>query len=165
MKKLITIAGLVAAGLAVPAFAQAGPPPEMQGAVPITRVQEQAGAEARFDTLDADHDGTLSAEEMAAGRPAGGPGGRMRGPGGPGGGMGGMGRADTDGDGKVGKAEFVAAQLRRFDMMDENKDGTLTGEEREAARAHMMMRMQGGGAPSGGDPSGGGWGSPPSGDE
>ena len=82
------------------------------------------------------------ADELAGGAPAGGPGGRGgRGPGG---------RADADGDGKVSKDEYTSAQLRRFDMQDANKDGSLTKEERDAARA---QRQRG--------PGGGGWGGPP----
>ena len=54
----------------------------------------------------------------------------MRGEGGPGGHM----RARADGDGTISRAEFVASALARFDAVDANKDGTITAEERRAAR-------------------------------
>ena len=142
MKKRITIFGLAAIGLNFPALAQGGPPADPYGDATVTRADELAAIGARFDALDTNKDGSLSADELAAGAPAGGPGGRGgRGPGG---------RADADGDGKVSKDEYTSAQLRRFDMQDANKDGSLTKEERDAARA---QRQRG--------PGGGGWGGPP----
>lgn len=44
---------------------------------------------------------------------------------------------DTDGDGVVTRAEFLADAAKRFDAMDANRDGKLTAEERKAARAKM----------------------------
>ena len=44
-------------------------------------------------------------------------------------------RADTDKDGRVSLAEATARPLARFDRLDANKDGSLTREERRAARA------------------------------
>jgi Ca2+-binding EF-hand superfamily protein len=43
-------------------------------------------------------------------------------------------KIDTDGDGKVSKAEALAAAAARFDKADANKDGFLTVEEMKAAR-------------------------------
>ncbi|WP_137680675.1 EF-hand domain-containing protein [Aurantiacibacter suaedae] len=57
----------------------------------------------------------------------------MRGEGGFGGRM--LQRADTDGSGAVSRAEFTAAALARFDAADSNGDGTISAEERRAARA------------------------------
>jgi hypothetical protein len=45
--------------------------------------------------------------------------------------------------GKVTQSEMVASVLARFDASDANKDGTVTREERRAAR--MQMRKGGGG--------------------
>ena len=53
---------------------------------------------------------------------------------------GGFGAMDTDKDGKVSKAEFVAAQKdatkaeSRFSQLDKNSDGFLTKEEFEAGQ-------------------------------
>lgn len=41
---------------------------------------------------------------------------------------------DTDNDGRVSQAEFTAAALARFDAVDANRDGTVSTEERQAAR-------------------------------
>jgi hypothetical protein len=46
-------------------------------------------------------------------------------------------RADANSDGKVSLAEALATPLARFDAADANKDGTLTPEERTAARATL----------------------------
>lgn len=45
-----------------------------------------------------------------------------------------MGKADTDGDKAISKAEFQTAALARFDAADANKDGQVTAEERAAQR-------------------------------
>ncbi|MBC2664383.1 EF-hand domain-containing protein [Novosphingobium flavum] len=166
-RKMLLPAVAVAAisfGIVAPAFAQMGPGMmnDPYGDGTVTRAEAEAQAAERFDKIDANKNGVLDPEEMAAmrparpaGAPAGGPeggpppgAGQPRGgPGGPGGGM--MRQADKNGDGKIDKAEFVAAQLARFDQMDENHDGKATKEERtnffEDMRARMMMRMGGGG--------------------
>lgn len=99
------------------------------------RVEDRA--EARFDRIDANSDGSISREEFAAM-------GEMRGQGrrgGRGGGEGRMGpghemigQADADNNGTVTQAEFNTAFLARFDAADANDDGTVTAEERRAAR-------------------------------
>jgi len=164
MKKQLVVAAIAVAGMcsAAPGLAQAqdGPPADPWGDATVARADEEAKAAERFAAIDKDTDGSLSAEELAAAPQGPGGGGRRGGPGG------GMRRADTDGDGKVSKAEYVAAQLRRFDMQDGNKDGQLTKAERDAARAEMMSRMREGGGPGGfggggfggGGEGGGGWG-------
>lgn len=45
-----------------------------------------------------------------------------------------MQRADTNGDGAISQAEFVAAHLAMFDKADANKDGTVTAKERRDMR-------------------------------
>lgn len=62
-------------------------------------------------------------------------------------GGGGWMRADTNGDGVVTRAEVVAEAEARFAAMDTNKDGKVTPEERNAARAAMR---DGGGQRRGG---------------
>jgi Ca2+-binding EF-hand superfamily protein len=130
------VAAAVAAGLAGAAHAQMGMEDPF-GDATVSRADAEKSADARFDKIDANHDGAVTAEEMAAT-----PEGRMR--------RGrGLGRADADGDGKLTKAEFQAALMRRFDMADADHDGQLTKAERDDARAQMMARfMQRGGGNS-----------------
>lgn len=150
MKKLTIAAALLTAATSGAAMAQQGPG-DPWGDKTITRAEEEAAAAERFDKADADHDGSLSSAELQASRPGGpgGGGGGDRGRGGPGGQM------DADGDGKISKAEYVAAQTRRFDMLDADKDGQVTKAERDALRARMP-RPGGGGNWGGG--AGGNWG-------
>jgi len=134
--KTFTIAlAAVVASMAVPAFAQGGPPPDPYGDATVTKADAAKQAADRFAQLDANHDGSLTPEE----RTAGGPGGGGRGPGGPGGAA----------PGPQTKDEYVAAQMTRFDRQDADHDGNLTKAERDAFRAEMRARFQngGGGAP------------------
>jgi hypothetical protein len=103
--------------------------------------------QARFDRLDADHNGSLSRSEFAD-RQSGAMAGNRRGfgqrqMGRPGAGHGMMmGRmGDRDGDGALTHAEFAANALERFDRLDVNHDGQLTREERQAGREQMRERM------------------------
>jgi len=41
--------------------------------------------------------------------------------------------ADTNKDGAISQAEFMAAAMKRFDAEDTNHDGKITKEERAAA--------------------------------
>lgn len=90
----------------------------------ISREEAQAapGLATNFDAIDANHDGQLSREELRA---------YMK-----------QKRAehwkkiDTDGDGRISKAEAQANAPRlaqRFDQLDANGDGYLTPEELRAA--------------------------------
>lgn len=128
-KKLIFAALLLASA----AGAQAQNLPEdPYGDATVTRAEAEARAGERFAALDANKDGLIAAEELAAG----GDGPRR---------AGGVGRADANGDGKLAKDEYVASQLNRFDRQDANQDGQLTKAERDQARARMMERMREGG--------------------
>ena len=71
---------------------------------------------------------------------------------------GGLLRADANGDGTITRAEVVAQAQARFDAMDTNHDGTVTPEERAAARAAMWAKRGGeaGDAPMAGRGGGGG---------
>ena len=54
-------------------------------------------------------------------------------------------RADTDGDGRISRAEATAASAERsgewFDKLDLNKDGYVTADEIKQARATRMANM------------------------
>ncbi|MEI5686793.1 hypothetical protein [Sphingomonas kyungheensis] len=56
---------------------------------------------------------------------------------------GGMMRLDADHDGVITRAEMLAEADARFTAMDTNKDGTVTPDEREAARAAMRAQWRG----------------------
>lgn len=114
----------------------------------LDKADREAHRAAMFDRLDTDKSGQISRAEFSA-RPQH-PEGAAKGPdsegrkhhrwGGRGHHRGGMqaGRmADANNDGAVTQAEFTAAALGRFDRTDTNKDGKVTGEERQTARKAM----------------------------
>lgn len=137
----------------------------------VTQDEARARAEARrserqehrgerraqlFDRLDADHDGSISRAEFEA-RPAfaRGEGRGMRGqrfagrrPGARGGammasfGQRAFGAMDADRDGRVSLAEANRQALGWFDGVDTNRDGTISPEERLAAREAWQERRQ-----------------------
>lgn len=53
------------------------------------------------------------------------------------------GKLDADGDGVVTRTEFRTPALAMFDRTDTNKDGTVTAEERQAARAAWRAQRSG----------------------
>jgi EF-hand domain pair/EF hand len=93
--------------------------------------------DSRFELLDQNKDGSVSRAEFDAARGdnAQNGGNRMRrGQGGQGAGFA---RRDENSDGKVTLSEALSRSLARFDEADANKDGTLTPEERMAARGKL----------------------------
>ena len=122
-----TLAAIIASA---PAMAQRGP----DG--PMTRDAYVAMQQERFAAMDANHDGFVTKEELAAQMaarmgdtpPADRVDARFR-------------MLDTDGDGKAGAAEAEAAATARFATLDADHDGTLTPEERRAGMAGMMGRQ------------------------
>lgn len=133
---LMIAAAITATGLCGAAHAQ---PMDPWGDTTVSRADAQKKAEENFAALDTNQDGTISEDERAATQgQRGGPGGGLR-------------RADKDGDGKITKDEYLAAQLERFDNQDADKDGQLTKAERDAAREARMREGGWGGPPPGGE--------------
>ena len=137
MKKLLLAAALAGTMLGGAAIASQDAPrgrgggmmmrADTNGDGNISRTEFTAQAEARFARMDKNGDGFITADEMN------GRGGR-----GPGGGL--M-SADTDQDGKISRAEFMAQSSERFAKLDANGDGQISGDEMKA----MMERMREGG--------------------
>jgi Ca2+-binding EF-hand superfamily protein len=77
-----------------------------------------------FDAIDANHDGQVTMDELRAFHEA------HRG-------KGGMKKLDTDGDGRISRAEAAKAPrlAEHFDAIDTNHDGFITPEEMKAAHA------------------------------
>lgn len=111
----------------------------------ITRAAAIAAADQRFAAMDANHDGTVSPEEMQAYREqrraewqarrgGGGSGDRA-------------GRPDRPAPQPVTAEAFRARALAMFDRLDTNHDGTIDAAERAAA-PRFGRRPQGGMAPA-----------------
>ena len=126
----------------------------------LSEADREAKAKEHFAKMDTNGDGTVSEAEFLAVREArmeqrqerrearmeqrGGE--RMARRGGRGhhgghhGGKGMMKMADTNQDGQITQAEFQAAALARFDKADADGNGTVTAEERKAARQAMKAQ-------------------------
>lgn len=52
-------------------------------------------------------------------------------------------RADVDGDSRISRAEFLGQRIQRLTAMDANRDGSVTVEERRAARQTLMAARAG----------------------
>jgi EF hand len=100
----------------------------------ITSEEQEAGAKARFDALDSNRDGNVSAMEMdAAGSNA------MEG------GLPSADKisaADADGDGSLSAAEHEAGSQAMYTQGDANKDGAIDAPEMEAAHAAMKRTLE-----------------------
>jgi EF hand len=146
MKKMFFAGAALAALAAAPALAQQGGEGRGRFAQPQTRADVQAQVQARFARADSNRDGFVTQDEVRAGAEARG-GQRQERRGGRGGMMAGFGgRAfaamDLDSDGRVALAEAQRAALQRFDRVDSNRDGTITLDERQAARAASEERRE-----------------------
>lgn len=93
----------------------------------LTRAEFNAGREAQFARLDADHNGQLTREEMRADRGEHRRGQRGGHRGGPGAGMSG---ADANNDGNITRDEFLARPAAMFARLDTNSDGVISASER-----------------------------------
>lgn len=51
--------------------------------------------------------------------------------------------ADADHNQLISEAEYHAAMQRRFEQLDTNRDGNLTKQEMDQARANARERLQG----------------------
>jgi len=133
MRSLIVAASLAAIALPGVALAQQTPPPGTDRVV--TRADAMARADRRFDALDTDRDGKISATERAvqAGS-AGEDGARRRG----GGRM--LERADANRDGVITRGEFRTMAAAGFDRQDVNRDGKVDASERRQWREQRMSR-------------------------
>ena len=170
MSRNYLIIAAIAATAAGPAFAAAAPQPASAAPKQITRAQYLANYQARFNAMDANHDGMLDATEVAAAEQK-----ELE-----------AARAeelqqlgaefdklDTNHDGQLSKAEFMAAArplrvsqtaqqviaevdsnkdakislqefearpLANFDKADINHDGIVTPQEIQAAQAASKAR-------------------------
>ena len=125
MTRTILFGAAVAALTATAAFAQPPAPPQAAPG-PMTRAQMQQMTQQRFTEADANHDGSISQEEMvAAGADAARAAATMQ-------------RMDANHDGKISLDELTARQMAAFDAADTNHDGIVTPEERAAAMARMQ---------------------------
>lgn len=171
MKNFLTtaaIGAMLTAGAAIAMQSDTPAAPKQ----PVSKAQMLARADARFDRLDTNKDGQLSADERKAGAEAaraamaekkGGelqdfmPGGRRGGGAGMGERM--MARFDTNGDGLISKAENRAMVEARFARMDADKDGMA--EAGEARKGMGKGKWKRGGERRGPDgPGGPGMGGP-----
>lgn len=84
----------------------------------MTLSDMQARSDRRFNRMDANGDGVITADEMDGDGDGGGRGGRM------------LERADANNDGRITRAEMQAASQAMFRMMDANGDGTVSEDER-----------------------------------
>lgn len=53
-----------------------------------------------------------------------------------------MERVDTDGDGSISKAEFIAKHEAMFVKMDKDGNGELSKEEMKNGKKHMRKKMK-----------------------
>ena len=51
-------------------------------------------------------------------------------------------KADTDGDGRISRNEYISAHKKRFDYLDSNKDGYLDMEERQQHRQKVTDHVK-----------------------
>lgn len=90
----------------------------------ISRAELEAGASARFAAIDANRDGQATVEEIRAYRERQRAERQTRR----------LAQFDTDGDGRISQAEFVARRLEQMERLDRNGDGVLDAADRRRPR-------------------------------
>ena len=120
------LSAVAAVAVAGPAVAQTPPGGgAMRGMGPPPALADvPAWAGVMFDRLDADHDGAVTGQEMAAlssGPMASMGGGRLRRM---------IAQADSSNDGRVSREEMIAGAERMFRRLDADGDGVLSESER-----------------------------------
>lgn len=98
---------------------------DVDGNHAITRDEIAAAASARFAAIDANRDGQATVDEIRSYRE------RLRterqaar-----------LARIDSNGDGRISEAEFVAKRLDRLQRLDRNDDGVLDASDRRGRRS------------------------------
>lgn len=162
----VMLAALVGASLSTAALAEKGPMGMPMGGPmmnfeeldadkdgKVTKEELAANRAAKFAEADADKDGKLSADEMIAMRDKAEAARKAE-----------MAKAmiariDTDKDGFVSAAEMDAMPMmdKMFDRVDDNSDGAISKEEMEAVQARMGESMKGDGQGKGHGKHGGGF--------
>jgi len=92
------------------------------GTLSLDEVRSAASAE--FDKLDVDHEGALSPQEL---------GGRLT--------RRAFNAADTDNDSTLSKKEYLALVMQRFWAADVDHDRTLTVQELDSLAGHRLMKL------------------------
>jgi hypothetical protein len=140
MSRLLSTALAVLSLVSVAGLAHAQGPRGAQdanGDGAVSAQEFEDAAKARFQRMDANHDGVIDADELAAiqkrmearraDRPNAGKGPES-------GGGGAWAAMDADHDGKVTQAEAMAASKARFAKLDIDGDGALSAAEQPARR-------------------------------
>jgi len=131
------VAAACAAGLIAMAAAQSPAPRMERPQLPMRIADMQSRLHERAQSIDANHDGFVAAEEFQAFRAARRANRVQRR----------MARIDTNKDGRVSTVEFEAAHLARLERADANRDGQITREEiramRQQRRGERMQRRAG----------------------
>ncbi len=94
----------------------------------VTAAELDARQAALIDAADANGDGGLTAEELSAHRKAKREEWRAKN------------NPDTNGDGVVDRVEFLASAEKRFDRLDKNSDGVISEDERRSKRGRRHHR-------------------------